>query len=67
MGSCMNAASSVTVEQSASPGDNKSQPADQLCWVGQYGSQVHIGILAGISSDRDEQEGVCPGREESSC
>lgn len=54
MGSCMNAASSVTMEQSASPGNNKTRPMDQLCCIWQYRSQVRLGTLAGISSDSDE-------------
>lgn len=54
MGSCMNAASSVMMKQSASPGDNKSQPMDQLFCIWQYRSQLHLGTLAGFSSDSDE-------------
>lgn len=53
-GSCMNAASSVMMEQSASPGDNKSQPMDQLCCIWQYRWQLHLDTLACISSDSDE-------------
>ena len=45
---------SVTMEQSASPGDSKSQSMDQLCCIWQYRSQLLLDTLPGISSDSDK-------------
>lgn len=54
MGSCTNTASSVTMEQSASPGDSKSQSMDQLCCIWQSRSRLLLDTLPGISSDSDK-------------
>ena len=54
MGSCTNTALSVMTEQSASPGDNKSQPIDQLCCIWQYRSQLHLSTPTGVFSESDK-------------